>query len=280
MALPSPELEAQWHRYFADNLQGTDREVDVATKAAMAALVRGNSAQAVVSAGLAAIARLRGDVRPTSTDQIGSAGKTLVPATSHSEPEEWHGVPDGQATDRQPGAEASSWPHASLAQTASAPQLGEPVTATTAPTGEGSVTWVTVRGTARAVQQRPPIGSDSKDNLLFRLERYDVSGNRLPPLAVEMHSYHRIHGQISDGDEVEVNGRWQDGAIHTDAIVNLSTGSHVAGRSGWKDAPIAQKVIGVTAFTILGIAFSVASFGVIPLIAGITYLVIRARSRS
>ncbi|TDZ43598.1 hypothetical protein [Mycobacteroides franklinii] len=75
--------------------------------------------------------------------------------------------------------------------------------------------------------------------LTFRVERYDPAGNRLAPVPVELGgmqwSGSRISGQISDGDEVEVRGQWRGGNLRADTVINLSTGAHVQGRSGWQE---------------------------------------------
>lgn len=85
-----------------------------------------------------------------------------------------------------------------------------------------------VRGTARSINLRE--GSDNQPSVLnFRVDRFDASGNRIEPVAVELNYYRS--GQISDGDEVEVSGTWSDGAVKASKIVNLSTGASVKGLS-------------------------------------------------
>src|SRR5436305_190599 len=61
-----------------------------------------------------------------------------------------------------------------------------------------------VRGVARAVELRSLPGQPER--LVFRIDRYDAAGNRLTPIPIEMGRYRR--GMVSDGDEVEVVGRW------------------------------------------------------------------------
>ncbi|BCI88014.1 hypothetical protein NIIDMKKI_32200 [Mycobacterium kansasii] len=74
---------------------------------------------------------------------------------------------------------------------------------------------VRVRGLARAVQQRSTGSRAPVEVLQFRVERYDDSGNRLPRLQVEMRGTallgSGISGQLSDNDEVEVEGVWKSG---------------------------------------------------------------------
>ena len=64
-----------------------------------------------------------------------------------------------------------------------------------------------IRGVARGVQ----VGQrDNQYNVLsFRVERYDSSGNRLAPVGVEFIGFRS--GLISDGEDVEVTGRWSRG---------------------------------------------------------------------
>jgi len=78
-----------------------------------------------------------------------------------------------------------------------------------------------VRGTARDVNVR--------DNsiLSFRIERYDASGDRLPPVGAELAGFRT--GQLSDGEEVEVSGRWSHGTLRATKIINLTTGAEVQG---------------------------------------------------
>ena len=98
---------------------------------------------------------------------------------------------------------------------------------------------VRVRGMARAVQQRTTGSRPQMEMLQFRIERYDESGNRLPRLQVEMRSRtlmgSRISGQLSDNDEVEVDGVWQSGVLQTQSVLNLSTGAHLRNQSDWDD---------------------------------------------
>jgi pSer/pThr/pTyr-binding forkhead associated (FHA) protein len=84
-----------------------------------------------------------------------------------------------------------------------------------------------VRGTARSINLRE--GGDKPSVLNFRVDRFDASGNRIEPVAVELNYYRS--GQVSDGDEVEVTGTWSDGAVKASKIVNLSTGASVKGLS-------------------------------------------------
>jgi len=69
------------------------------------------------------------------------------------------------------------------------------------------------------------------ETLVFRIDRYDRAGNRLSPVAVEMQA--RRAGRVTDGDEVEVSGRWSRGTLRADRIRNLTTASDVVGFPRW-----------------------------------------------
>ena len=86
----------------------------------------------------------------------------------------------------------------------------------------------TVRGVARGVQQRSePWGQGWTRQILgMRVEQYDASGNRLQPVPVELRGW-TLSGQISEGEEVEVNGRWDGGVLRASRATNVSTGGTV-----------------------------------------------------
>jgi hypothetical protein len=84
-------------------------------------------------------------------------------------------------------------------------------------------------GVARSVQSvQGAQGAIAK--LTFRLERYDPSGNRQAPAAVELLLPRR--GLINDGEEILVEGRWHHGTFRARTIQNLTTGSEVSNRRG------------------------------------------------
>jgi hypothetical protein len=99
---------------------------------------------------------------------------------------------------------------------------------------------------------------NDRDLLSFRIERYDPAGNRLPPVGAEFAGYQA--GQLSDGDEVEVAGRWSRGTLRATRVTNLSTGAQVRGMSGLSKVALAIIYTLVCAF-ILGIALSVVFAG-------------------
>ncbi len=106
-----------------------------------------------------------------------------------------------------------------------------------------------VRGIARGVDLRTDL-SQQQEKLIFRVDRYDVAGNRLTPVPVEMRRYRG--GLVTDGDEVEVVGRWSRGTLRASRITNLTTDSEVrswfAGAGKW-----VALALGVALLTIIGI---------------------------
>jgi sulfur carrier protein ThiS len=166
--------------------------------------------------------------------------------------DEWRGAgaapPAAPATapSAATGASPQSTPRAEpAAHTPSSPRTPPPAAAPTpaAPASSQRLSGAgSVRGIARNVQTRR--GQDEREVLALRVDRYDAEGNRLPPVAVEYVGY--SGGQISDGEEVEVVGRWKGGALRASRIVNLSTNAEVRG------TPRAQLVAqGVAIFLVL-----------------------------
>jgi pSer/pThr/pTyr-binding forkhead associated (FHA) protein len=113
-------------------------------------------------------------------------------------------------------------------------------------------------GSARGMQRRGG-GNNNYPILSFRVERYDSSGNRLPPVGVEFPHYRG--GQINDGDEVAVAGRWSHGTLRASRVTNLSTGAQIRGLSGSLKA--ARWVFIVVFFTIFFAIWAVVIVGII-----------------
>ena len=103
-----------------------------------------------------------------------------------------------------------------------------------------------VRGVARSVQLRTTEPSD--EVLSFRIDQYDGAGNRVQPVGVELR-HHRL-GQVSEGEEVEVRGRWKDGTLQAERIVNLTTGAQIKGASRR-----ARVLIAAIFLVIIGVGF-------------------------
>jgi hypothetical protein len=85
---------------------------------------------------------------------------------------------------------------------------------------------VKAAGVARSVNMRSETFGQgaSRQVLTFRLEQYDDNGNRMTPLPVEMRVL-SLMGQLSEGEQVMVRGRWRHGVIRVRRIHNLSTGA-------------------------------------------------------
>jgi hypothetical protein len=81
-------------------------------------------------------------------------------------------------------------------------------------------------GIARSVNMRSETFGQgaSRQILTFRLEQYDDHGNRQTPIPVEMRVL-SVRGQLSEGEEVMVRGRWRHGLLRVRRIHNLTTGA-------------------------------------------------------
>jgi FHA domain len=140
--------------------------------------------------------------------------------------EEWHavpGVPPAAVPVSPPPVRPAMAPPAGPAPSVPASAAVTAVAAP-APSQHGHVV---IRGTARAVKTRR--SQNEQTILLFRVERYDPSGNRLPPVGVEFAGYKG--GQLSEGEEVEVAGRWKRGTLRAYKVFNLTTSADVRGMS-------------------------------------------------
>jgi hypothetical protein len=105
----------------------------------------------------------------------------------------------------------------------------------------------TIRGLARSVELRRV---DGEDVMVFRVDRYDPDGNRLRPVGVEV--FHHRGGQISDGEEVSASGRWHDGTLRAEKVVNVTTGAQIRGRRRWiLEAVLIAAVLLCAAFPVI-----------------------------
>ena len=141
----------------------------------------------------------------------------------------------------------------------------------TAPIKPGSQGGIV--GVARNIQQRSEQSGYAGGNfgsyqrsvqvLSFRLEQYDRSGNRTQVVSVEMRG-HSIMGFISDGDQVEVLGKWSGGLLQARQVYDLTTGATLKVKGG---IPLVAIILTMGVILILsGVAFSglfthLASFG-------------------
>lgn len=166
-------------------------------------------------------------------DTCGVALATTTPAPAQ-DPESWQGSLSELADD-------AAWPNATEETGAPSVSVGQQSPPTEPlfeqpsemPAAEGP--WVvrrrgagTVRGIARGVQVRSePWGQGwSRHILSMRVEQYDTSGNRLQPVPVELRGW-TLSGQVSEGEQVEVDGKWRGGVLRASRAANLSTGGTI-----------------------------------------------------
>lgn len=112
-----------------------------------------------------------------------------------------------------------------------------------------------VRGLSQRVEQA---SADYQIQVwTFHVEQHDEAGNRLPPTPVEIRG-DQFRGVLTDGDWVQVTGRWRDGTLFTDSVDNVTTGGRLIARNWNAARVIVVSVIGVVALVIMG--FVLAGF--------------------
>ncbi len=158
--------------------------------------------------------------------------------------------PARPVADQPPAAAAPIRPYG---QQASDPAGNDPLGA------RRSGGFAQVRGVVRNVQWQT---RNQTRVLLFRVERYDPSGNRLSPVAVEFRNYKS--GQLNAGEEVDVIGSWKHGTLRAQKITNLTTQVEVRGPAA---ASKAFRRLFITIFFIIW--GSVALFVVVGLLSGL-----------
>jgi hypothetical protein len=92
-----------------------------------------------------------------------------------------------------------------------------------------------IAGVARGCQLRQETGDRSTtwQVLTFRLDRFDAAGRPLTSVPVQMRG-RRLKGYVNDGEWIEIQGTWKDGALlEPRRVRNLTTTSwvEVSGRS-------------------------------------------------
>jgi hypothetical protein len=121
-----------------------------------------------------------------------------------------------------------------------------------------------LRGVAQNVQYRSEGRSEngSVQVLTFRLARHDAVGNPQQPVLVELRAT-ALEGQLVDGEEVTVTGKWRRGRIVAKEIVSLSTGAAVRARRTplWVAVPVAIVFAAFFAFVLYFIIRGFSSFG-------------------
>lgn len=110
-----------------------------------------------------------------------------------------------------------------------------------------------LRGVARNVQYRFEGRGDNGtiQVLTFRLEQQDSVGTALQPVLVELRGT-SLEGQVVDGEEVTVNGKWRRGSVVAREIVSQSTGAVVRARRPplWVAVPVAVVFAAFFAFVL------------------------------
>jgi hypothetical protein len=108
-----------------------------------------------------------------------------------------------------------------------------------------------VVGIARNVHLR--MDSEQVEVLSFRLDRYGPDGSRAAPVGAEVWGYRG--GQVGDGEEVEVTGRWSSGTLQAKRVVNRTTGAEIRGMN----RTVRNVVLGVAFALVVGFILWVAA---------------------
>lgn len=107
-----------------------------------------------------------------------------------------------------------------------------------------------LRGVARNVQFRSEVGASRHgvQVLAFRLEQHDALGTELAPVLVELRGS-ALEGQVIDGEEVTVAGKWRHGLVVAQEVVSQTTGASVRARrpSAWLLVPLVILLLMVVA---------------------------------
>ncbi|MFI5692110.1 hypothetical protein ACIA58_09750 [Kribbella sp. NPDC051586] len=108
-----------------------------------------------------------------------------------------------------------------------------------------------LRGVVRNVQFRSERHGDegSVQVLTFHLEQHDAVGKQLQPTLVELRGT-SLEGQVTDGEEVTVAGKWRKGRIVAKQVTSQTTGATVGARrpSVWLIVPFVILLLVVLAF--------------------------------
>jgi hypothetical protein len=121
-----------------------------------------------------------------------------------------------------------------------------------------------LRGVATNVQYRSEARSENGaiQVLTFRLEQRDNVGKELQPVLVELRG-HALEGQLVDGEEVTVTGKWRSGRVVAKEIVSQATGAAVRARRPplWLAVPVGIAFLVFFAFVLYFIIRGFSSFG-------------------
>ncbi|MFD7206602.1 hypothetical protein [Streptomyces sp. NPDC059893] len=92
----------------------------------------------------------------------------------------------------------------------------------------------------RSQREQWPNGA-SEEVWHFRLARHDADGNALQPIPVEMRGL-SFSGSVSNGDKVQLSGRWRDGTLRANEFKNLTTHARVHNKA-YRGQLIAARVL-------------------------------------
>lgn len=96
-------------------------------------------------------------------------------------------------------------------------------------------------GVVRNVQFRSELRSEngSVQVLTFQLEQHDAVGKQLQPALVELRGV-SLEGQVADGEQVTVAGKWRNGRVVAKEVVSQTTGASIRARRPplWVAVPV------------------------------------------
>jgi hypothetical protein len=108
-----------------------------------------------------------------------------------------------------------------------------------------------LQGTVRNAQFRSELRGErgSLQVLTFHLEQYDAVGKQLQPVLVELRGV-SLEGQVIDGEQVTVAGKWRNGRVVAKQVVSQTTGATVGARKQplWLLVPFVVLLLIVLAF--------------------------------
>ena len=119
-------------------------------------------------------------------------------------------------------------------------------------------------GVVRNVQFRSELRGEngSVQVLTFQLEQHDAVGKQLQPALVELRGL-SLEGQVADGEQVTVAGKWRNGRVVAKQVVSQTTGASIRARRPplWVAVPVAIIFAAFFAFVLYFIIRGFSSVG-------------------
>ncbi len=119
-------------------------------------------------------------------------------------------------------------------------------------------------GVVRNVQFRSELRGEngSVQVLTFQLEQHDAVGKQLQPVLVELRGL-SLEGQVGDGEQVTVAGKWRNGRVVAKEVVSQTTGALLRARRPplWVAVPVAILFVAFFAFVLYFIIRGFSSVG-------------------